>query len=192
MFIMGLNIPENFEVSLTRYELWVDDILVASAKIDKTIKHFCFDLDGSEKVFLRFYEDDKQVCDYPIDPSQYSGKIDIINGYKIVPKEEKPVIKLGEFMVTKNSSEGTASFTFTASEVLDKADSYRLSTKEGQILSGGDTKNGQAMKYLSILADSMEQLELSVLDEQGNVIAKGNPDTDSMTVQGTMEGDDAE
>ena len=52
--------------------------------------------------------------------------------------------------------------------------------------------DGQAMKYLSILADSMEQLELSVLDEQGNVIAKGNPDTDSMTVQGTMEGDDAE
>ncbi len=192
VFIMGLNIPENFEVSLTSYELWVDDILVATAKIDKTIKHFCFDLDGSEKVFLRFYEDDKQVCDYPIDPSQYSGKIDIINGYKIVPKEEKSVIKLGEFMVTKNSSEGTASFTFTASEVLDKADSYRLSTKEGQILSGGDTKNGQAMKYLSILADSMEQLELSVLDEQGNVIAKGNPDTDSMTVQGTMEGDDAE
>ena len=194
VFILGLNVPDDFEIDVTKYELWVDEVMVASADIHSTIEHFCFELDGSERVFLRFYkgEDDKteKLCDVTIDPSQYSGKIDLITGYKVV-KVEDTIIDLGDYSLTKNA-DGTVTFTFTANSELEGAESYKLTTLKGVTLGSGTAKVGQPLRYLSLLEGSMNILDLVVLDKDGKEIARGTPDPETMKVKGERSSGESE
>ena len=194
VFILGLNVPDDFEIDVTKYELWVDEVMVASADIHSTIEHFCFELDGSERVFLRFYkgEDDKteKLCDVTIDPSQYSGKIDLITGYKVV-KVEDTIIDLGDYSLTKNA-DGTVTFTFTANSELEGAESYKLTTLRDVTLGSGTAKVGQPLRYLSLLEGSMNILDLVVLDKDGKEIARGTPDPETMKVKGERSSGESE
>ena len=191
VFELGLFVPDDYDVEVTDYELWIDNVKIDKQPVDKNIRHLGFNLDGSERVFLRFYKDEDMICDVDIDPSQYSGAIDLIAGY-VVKKKEDEIITLGEYTLREAGTSGTVEFTFTADKELSDVATYKIMTADGAILGEMQTDNGQPMTYLSLLKDSIEELTVVVFDTEGKQLASGAPDPETMTVKGKMEGGDAQ
>lgn len=192
IFELGLHVPEDFEVSISKFELWVDNTKIGSSDPAKPIKHLGLILDGSETVFLRFYDDNgEMICDYTIDPSQYSGPVDIITGY-LVKKREDAVKTIGTYTLQTNDASGTVTFTFKADESVEGAEKYKLLTSNGSVIANTDTPNGQGMTYLSLLQGSVTDITVSITDSNGKEIIKGKPDPETMTVKTEPEGGDAQ
>ena len=191
IFELGLFVPDDYEVEVTDYELWIDNVKIVKQPVDKNIRHLGFNLDGSERVFLRFYKDEDMICDVDIDPSQYSGAIDLIEGY-VVKKKEEEIIKLGEYSIKADDSTGTVSFTFTADKELSDAATFKLLNAQGVVLGDMQTDVGQPMVYLSLLQGSVGDITVAVFDAEGKQIGSGTPDPETMTVKGKKEGGDAQ
>jgi len=190
VFVMGLNIPDDFEVELSKYELWVDNTKIDSKPVEETIKHLGLVLDGSETVFLRFFDaGEKMLCDCTIDPTQYSGSVDIITGYSVEESGDNDK-QLGTYSIEKNTTTGTVTFTFNVNEKLEGAQAYRITTQNGDVLTGTEKKVGEGMIYLGILQGSESKLNVVVLDKDGKELAKGIPDPETMTVVRIDEGGD--
>ncbi|MCR5520649.1 MAG: TolC family protein [Lachnospiraceae bacterium] len=192
VFELGLHIPEDFEVDLSKFELWVDNTKVGSAEVNNTIKHLGMVLDGSETVFLRFFDgNEEMICDYTIDPSVYSGHVDIITGY-VVKKKEDTVKTIGTYTLKENEAGGTVKFVFTADDSVEGAASYKLMTSNGSVLGGKETANGQELTYLTLLQGSIDSITVAVFDSNGEQIVAGKPDPDTMTVKTVPEGGEAQ
>ena len=57
MFEFGIHVPEDFEIDISHYELWVDDYIIGGKQeADKTFRHLTLSLTGEERIFVRLYD----------------------------------------------------------------------------------------------------------------------------------------
>ena len=79
VFELGLSVPDDFDTSITDYELWIDGTQIGErTEIEKVIRHLALDIENVQRVFIRLYDGDTFVDDCDIDPSIYSEKLTII------------------------------------------------------------------------------------------------------------------
>lgn len=156
-FELGVEIPENFSVEITDYELFCDNVSIGKAKVGKTIRHLGIAKQEISDAKIRLYNGDEFVDDCEIDPESYGGPLTIVTTYRV---EERDRDEIGTFMVTVDQSAGVAQFSVELT-TTDKIGYYRIVTADGKLLSSGkliDVK--EKFKYLPILADSLEELKV--------------------------------
>lgn len=116
-FELGLHVPEDYDaVSVTDFELRIkegtEQVQVGERiPVDGKLKHLQLDIASVDRVFIRLYNGSEFVDDCDIEPSEYSGRLDIVTDYRIEKNEDE---KVGTYTV-ETTGTGLALISITPS-----------------------------------------------------------------------------
>ena len=172
-FQLSINIPDDSEVNVTDYELWIDNIQIGErTPADKSLRHLKLDFDKSAEVKIRLYDGTDFVDDCVIDPSVESDKLEITTGYDI----------------DKKTGDVLGSFTVEMIETIDMIDlkvepndeavkSFIVKLKDGTNVNGDEKiDTDKALRYPTLLVQSLDELTIELYDKSGNVLYTGRFD----------------
>ena len=178
-FELGVKIPDDFEISITDYEFWVDGVQIGSRNsIDKKLRHLALTVDGVKEAKIRLYNGDKFIDDCIIDPSVESGPLTIVTGYEI--KKVEPD-KIGTYEVTVNDTTGIFEIKFT----MDKSEikKFKVLTEDGKTLGSEEPIDiTKPFKHISEIQKSLPDLKLEFSDDTGNVLYKARFDVNNSQI----------
>lgn len=177
-FEIGIYVPEECEVSVNRFELWVDNVQVGErTDIGKTLKHLTLTVDNAENVFLRLYSDDVFVADAVIDVSRYQGELPI----EVKVKKEETSRNVGSWKYEKNQKTGMATLKLEISEE-EEIHYFRLVKEESPILSEEPVPVNGEMSYLPVLIQDISHVTVEFYDKNKEKTGEGYFDENSMLV----------
>ena len=168
-FELSLMIPDDFEVEISDYELWVDNIQIGDrTPKDKKLRHLAITKDNVTQAKIRLYNGDSFVDDCVIDPSKESGPLTITSKFEV--KRNEPD-QLGTYEVNVNDTTGIVEISFTVDDSDIK--SFKVLTEDGKPL-GGDTVTdiSKPLKYISVIQQSLSELTVEFYDESESLLYK--------------------
>ncbi len=185
-FRVGVGIPDDFDVSVTHFELWCDGTRIGGrTEIDKTIRHLALAVDSVSEVKLRFYDGDTFVDDCVIDPNVYSGPLQIVKGYSTV-KQENP--EIGAYTSQTGSVTEMVTITLKPDE-SEKIGYYLVKNKEGKYLvTSTPIPINTGFRYLPLMQGSMDQLIIEFYGEDSRLKYTGYFETSNMKLMKNPEG----
>lgn len=175
-FELRVFFPENYDINVTDFELWIDDVQVGKRMpVDSPVRHLTFDLYSVEKAFIRFYEEDSFVDDVEIDPLASEGPLDLIKEY--VPREDP---EIGDYVLAYNELRNQYTLTLNMYpneeiafyRIKDSNDSYLISNAVREI--------DKPMVYLNTINASMGDLVFEFFDESQGKLCEGYANTTLM------------
>ena len=183
-FELSISIPDDFEVEITDYELWIDNVQVGvrTAK-DTKLRHLGLTKDGVDEVKIRLYNGDEFVDDCIIDPSVESGPLTITTGYEVKKAESD---ELGTYIIQSNDTTGLVELKF---DLADKnVAKFKVLTAEGKVL-GGDklTDITKPLVYIPLLQDSLDELKVEFYDSGEGLLYTGRFDSANGKVRKMVE-----
>lgn len=177
-FRLGVSIPDDFDVDVTHFELWCDQIRIGDrTEIDKSIRHLALSVDNVSEVKIRFYNNDQFVDDCVIDSSAASGPLEIVKGYGTTKNQS---MEIGSY--TRENNEVTGMVTLTLSPKSEEKIGYYL-IKDGEgncLVSSALIPIQKKFKYISLLQDSTDQLTIEFYGEDSKLKYTGYFDTGNM------------
>ncbi len=184
-FEMGIDVPEDYdEVSITDFELWVrlgtEQVQVGGRiPVDGRLKHLQLDIGSVDRVFIRLYNGGEFIDDCDIRPSEYSGRLNIVTGYRIEKSEDS---KLGTYAVeTTDTGLALLSFTPKAGEGIA---GYTIQDADGvSLLDGSVVPVKEAFRYLSAAANDLEELTILFYNAEGEELYKARFRTSDNTIR---------
>lgn len=185
-FRVGVGIPDDFEVSVTHFELWCDGTRIGDrTEIDKTIRHLALAVDSVSEVKLRLYDGDTFVDDCVIDPDVYSGPLEIVKGYTTVSSENP---EIGTYTSQTGSVTEMVTITLKPNESEGIA-YYLVKNEEGKYLVTSTLiPINTGFRYLPLVQDSMEQLTIEFYGEDSRLKYTGYFETRNMKLMRNPEG----
>lgn len=184
IFELGLSVPEEFEPSVSEFELWVDGIQIgARTTVDKTIRHLALDLDDVKKVFIRLYDGANVIDDCEIDPTVYSDKLNIKTYH--VETDEKDIV--GSYQVEINAVTGLMELTITpAADQL--ATTYNIKTADGKYLvSEQKLPVKEKFRYLAAVESNLEDLVICFYDKDEKLLTEAHFKINDLTIRKNIE-----
>ncbi len=174
-FRLGVHIPDDFDVDITHFELWCDQVQVGSrTEIDSTLRHLTLAMDDVSEVKIRFYNDDEFVDDCVIDPESTGGPLEIVAGYQTVQEES---LEIGTYELETSSVTGMVTITLSP-DSEEEIGYYLIKNEEGSCLvSDSLIPITTAFKYLSLVQGDMDQLTIEFYDEDSALKYTGYFDT---------------
>jgi len=174
-FELTLQIPDDFEVSISDYELWVNNQLVGTrTAADKKLRHLMLTFDSVEEAKIRLYDGDDFIDDCVIDPSVESGPLNIRTGFEI--KRDPPGL-IGNYEISQNETTGMLELKFTMNSEGKEASSFKIKTKDGKTLGKDETTPiDKSLVYIELLRTSLEELEIEFYDDAGELWKKARFD----------------
>ena len=166
MFEFGIYIPEDFEIDISHYELWVDDHVVGEKnEYDKTLRHLTLSLNGEERVFVRLYDGEEFVDDCEIDPTAYQGELKIKN-YVVKISEEAKRRVIGSYEISKKNETGLVEIRLKIDGV-EEVYYYSIQNEAGNSLISDEKKTaiGDSFNYLGFLQNELEKLKIQCYDQ---------------------------
>lgn len=162
LFELGLSIPDDFEISITDFELWIDGVQIGErTEVNKTIRHLALDISEVERVFIRLYDGDTFLDDCDIDPSVYSDKL-IIKSYHIETDEET---RIGTYIVEHDTATGMMELTIKP-DADQPAVYYNIKTADGTyLISDKKISIKEKFRYLTAAENSLDNLTICLYDE---------------------------
>ena len=172
-FELSINIPDDFEVEITDYELWIDNIKIGDrTPKDKKLRHLGLTVDSVTEVKIRLYNGDEFIDDCIIDPSAESGPLTITTGYDIKKNEGD---LLGTYTLELNSVTGLMELKITPND--DEVKKFKVLNEEGKALGKDELIDvSKSLTYLSIIQQSMDTLKIELYDESGGLLYTGRFD----------------
>lgn len=163
LFEIGLSVSEDFDISITDFELWVDGVQIGGrTDIKNTIRHLALDVKEVKKVFIRLYDGETFIDDCSIDPSVYSDKLQI-KTYRIETVND---MQVGTYTASTNSVTGLLELKITM-EPDQNAVSYNIRTGDGEyLISNRKLPVTETFKYLAAAESSLDDLIISFYDDQ--------------------------
>ena len=173
-FELSVVIPDGFEVDITDYELWVDNVQVGTRlKTDQKLRHLALTVDAVTEAKIRLYDGDKFVDDCIIDPSEESGPLTITSGYEIKKIEPN---QLGSYTKDLNENLGLVELKFQMTD--DNIKSFKVLTEDGKALGGDKSiEIDKPLKYIELLSSSLDQLSIEFYDGAGGLLYEARFDT---------------
>jgi hypothetical protein len=166
-FVFSLQVPDEFEPMVSDYQLIYSGVeLGAKTPVESVFRHLTLDYGDTNSLTVRLWNGDEFVADCEIDASITRGTLDLEN----TAGETEPEIEttIGSYSVengiTGNVNTTTVTPTFNAT--LDAA-SYRLRYGESNLNSDNMIPAGKGVKYLSLLAIDLSEVEVLVYDADG-------------------------
>lgn len=184
LFELGITVPDDYEIDITSYELWVDGTQVGErTEADKTLRHLALDLDHTTRVWIRLYNDDTFIDDCEIDPSEYSGLL-TIRSYRVEQGEDTLV---GSYTGKADAMLGVYDLTFTM-EPDELATQFNVRTADGAWLIGEEKQPvGSSFRYLSLTENSLADLVICFYDESGALLYEARLNTEDGTIHRITE-----
>ena len=183
-FELSVMIPDDFEVDITDYELWIDNIKVGEkTPTDKKLRHLALTKSGINEMKIRLYNDEEFVDDCIIDPTAESGPLKITTGYEI--KKIEPD-KIGTYAVSVNETTGLLEIKFT----MDIADikKFKVLTDDGKVLGKNEPiEIDKSFVHLSEIQTSLPELKLEFYDDSDGLLYKARFDTANSQVLKDIE-----
>lgn len=162
-FRLGVSIPDDFDVDVSHFELWCDNIQIGErTEVGKTLRHLALSVDDVEEVKIRLYDGDTFIDDCVIDPNVYSGPLQIIVDYNVIRNES---MELGSYTSEVSSATGLASIELkpNASEQIAY---YRLLDAQGNcLISDALIPIGTRLQYPSLILTNLEELTIEFYGE---------------------------
>lgn len=184
MFLLGVRIPDGYQIKMTDYELWVDGTQIgARTKIEEPLKHLALTLDDVRRAAIRFYNKDAFVDECEIDPMVLQGPLDIKGAYEAKAREKRK--KVADYTYTYRASTGMAEFKFTPVTGEGIA-YYQVAGNDGQaIYDKALVRADQPFCYLALAARDQKNLQIKLYDADKKELYVGslNPDTLEVTIQ---------
>lgn len=184
-FELGLDVPEDYdEVSVTDFELWVkkdaEQVQVGGRlPVEGKLRHLQLDIGSVDRVFIRLYNDSVFVDDCDIDPSEYSGRLNIVTGYRIEKNEDT---KVGTYAV-ETTDTGLALITITP-EAGEGIVGYNVKDADGVfLLEGNVVPVKETFRYLSAIAGDLEELTICFYDADGRLMYEARFQTSDSTIR---------
>lgn len=180
IFEVGLSVPEDFDISISSFELWVDGVQVGErTEVTKTIRHLALDVKDVKRVFIRLYDGEDFVDDCDIDPSVYSGKL-TIKTYRV---ETPSDTQIGTYTATTNGITGFLEIRISM-RPDQAAVSYNIKTQDGKyLISDKKLSVGETFRYLAAAESSLEDLTICFYDEQGQLLCEAQLRSADETIQ---------
>ena len=183
-FELSISVPDDFEVEITDYELWIDNVQVGvrTAK-DTKLRHLGLTKDGVDEVKIRLYNGDEFVDDCIIDPSVESGPLTITTGYEVKKAESD---ELGTYVVMNNDTTGLVELKFDPAD--KNVAKFKVLTSDGKTL-GGDklTEITKPLVYIPLLLDSLDDLKVEFYDSGEGLLYTGRFDSANGKVRKLVE-----
>lgn len=188
LFELTISIPEDFDVEVTGYELWINDIQIGNrTDADKTLRHLMLDMDNADKVIIRLYNGDEFVCDCEIDPMEYSGELPVSSGYVDESKKDDGAAAMtersvGNFSYNVDRQTKLAEIRITPN-INEKISYFQITDKRGKILGEGEMLPvSKGFTYFSFILDDMDNLEVLLFDTDKQQLYTGHFNTKEMKV----------
>lgn len=186
-FELGLDVPEDYdEVSVTDFELWIKDgaeqVQVGGRiPVDGRLRHLQLDVASVDRVFIRLYNGSEFIDDCGIDPSEYSGRLTIVKGFRIEKKEDT---KVGSYAL-ETTDTGLALLTITP-EPGENIAGYSIMDADGApLLEGSVTPIKEPFQYLSVIAGSLEDMTIRFYGADGAPLYDARFRTSDNTIRKT-------
>lgn len=186
LFALGIVIPEEFGVSVTSFELWVDKVQIGErTDIGTELVHLMLDLESADQVTVRLYNGSTFADECEIDPMILSGPLKLTKGYgQAGQKAEKAV---AVFSCRTDSEVGIATFTFQA-KPGEAIAYYQIIEKEGSPVRTGElTPIAEPLSCLALAAGDLGRLQVRFYDAGRNLIYNGSMNGKTMEVIVTEE-----
>ncbi len=169
IFELTVVIPDDFEVDITDYELWVNNEMVGTRTAkDKKLRHLMLAMDAVDEAKIRLYNGDEFVHDCVIDPSVESGPLSIRTGFDI--KRDDPS-KIGTYEIAQNETTGLVELKFTLNDDMKDVKGFKVKNAEGKVL-GQDKiiEIDKPLVYVELLSQSLPDLTIEFYDESEAVL----------------------
>lgn len=183
-FELSIHIPEDFDIEITDYELWVNNMQIDTRKgKDDKLRHLALVLDKIDDVKIRLYNGDKFIDDCKIDATEESGPLTITKGFEI--KREEPDT-IGTFEITDLESIGMIQLSL---KIDDKnVTKYRVLSVDGKPLDGEEQiELTKPLKYLPLLRQSLDELKVELYGDDGSLIYNARFDSTNGLVKKITE-----
>lgn len=185
-FRAGVSIPSDFEVEITHFELWCDQIQIGErTEIGSVIRHLGLSVDEVGEVKLRFYNNGQFVDDCIIDPEAYSGPLSIVREYQV---REQEALQIGTYTVESHPETGLVGIALSP-ELSEGIGYYRIRNQEGSYLLGEELLPIDAQfRHLSLVQGGMEELVIEFFDEGSGLLYTGYFETGGQKLMKIQEG----
>lgn len=180
IFEIGLSVPEDYSISVTDFELWVDGVQVGERTgVQNTIRHLALDINEVEKVFIRLYDGDDFIDDCEIDHEVYSDKL-IIKSYHVETTESD---YLGTYTVMRHPTMGTIELAL-ALDAGQMATHFNIKTEDGKyLLNSNKISVKDKFIYLAAAENSLEELTICLYDESGALLCEATLRSSDQTLR---------
>lgn len=188
LFELGIYLPEESDIQITHFELWVDNVQIGErTENGAVIRHLELDLSQTDKTVIRLYNGDEFVADCEIDPDEYqgslnlpddtTGKTDSVDKTDSAEPETKQL--LGTYKYSRNKKTGLITFDIQPQEGLN-IEKFRLLDAQGKaIYSDTPAEVGKGITYLAVLGNDLENVRAELYDKDGNKLYTARLDTKS-------------
>ena len=175
-FELTLHIPDDFEVDITDYELWVNNVQVGTrTNKEKKLRHLALSFDTVSEAIIRLYNGDEFVDDVSIDPTVESGPLVVRSGYEI--KRDLPG-QIGTFAIETNMSTGLVELTFTMNTEAATVTKFKVKNEAGKTLGKDEfTEIDKPLKYVELLNQSLDDLTVEFYDESDALVETARLDS---------------
>lgn len=181
MFVFGVSIPEDFSVSLTDYELYVDGTRIGDrTRVTKQIEHLALDLDKVESAKVYLYDGDElaEVCE--IDAEVNQAELSIVSGYTLSQKNVVRTVAL--YQLATDAGDGMTTLFVTPKD-SEKISYYRLCDDRGNAVFDEELiPIGESFQYLSLLTGSLPQMRIIFFDASKTELYTGSFETGSASI----------
>ena len=162
-FRLGVSIPEHFNKNITHFELWVGNEQIGKrTRVGYEIRHLAIGkINGTDRVFIRLYDNNTFVSDCDIDPKAYEGELIVADGYTESPKKIDEVV--AEYSV-KSAQSGVVSFRLKNIKD-DSIKYYKLLDSTGSPLIAGKLVSADdEFRYLTMLLTDIDSVQIELYD----------------------------
>ncbi len=191
-FMLYVDIPDDFEYTVTDFELWCDGHRIGQrTAVGDSLRHLRLSIDDVSECFIRLYNSSEFIDDCAIDPTVSYGPLIISSEYLDDKTENYTVI--GSYSVTDDENTDMINIRFNfdqtavrkAYQLGEEVAYYNMAAEQNLYLFSNDlTEADKAFTYLGFIKGDIGKLTLRLFDSEGNYIggAKFNTDTYSLYV----------
>lgn len=180
IFLFSVQIPENFSVELTDYELYVNGVKIGEkTEIGKQIKHLTLDFAQAEKTQVYLYQGEELYSVCEIDPYTGKGTLEITGGYRLSSDEGQESVQKKEKLAlfSYRTDKEKKLTTLTISPKKQDVAYYALTVNESFLYSEEPVSINEDYQYISVLSNELNNITVNFYNKQKELIYQGEFDT---------------
>lgn len=182
VFVLRVSVPDDSEIKVTDYELWVGGIQVGKrTRAGQTLRHLTLALSDAGQASIRLYHGEDYVDECIIDPLASKGRLFPAGAKE--GEERKKNQKLGVCSVRHDPVMQTAEFAVTSVEDSEIA-YYSLTDNRGtKLYREAPIPIGESLTCLSVAVQDLGELKVEFYDRDKKMCRTGRINGRTMEIQ---------
>lgn len=172
VFLFGIHVPEEFNIDITDYELWIDEVQIgARTSADGQLRHLALALDNPQRVSVRLYNGDELVDEVEIDPQVNQAELKIQGGYRVVNEDTQKKAAVFSYQVDSGLNMAEIGFQPETGEPIAY---YQVTDAQGNpLFSQKLIPIAEKFRYLSVMVGDISQLRVMFYDSNQQKLYEG-------------------